>query len=81
MKIITRYVMPPIPSRYNDWVAYVDGQEEGPFGWGETEQEALRELEELLGDNDFGAEPSSNDGGVLLSSPPLRATLFQDNGR
>ncbi len=44
LKIITMHVYPPIPTRSNDWGAYYDGHEEGPQGWGATEQEAVRDL-------------------------------------
>lgn len=48
MKIITDFVYPPIPIRNFDWVAYRDGDEEGPQGHGATEAEAIAELMELL---------------------------------
>lgn len=42
-------VTPPIPIRRFDWHAFVDGSEDGDGvyklnGWGETKQEALRNL-------------------------------------
>jgi hypothetical protein len=43
-KIITHYVNPPIPIRSYDWIAYLDGDEEGLEGWGETEAEAVAGL-------------------------------------
>ena len=46
--IITRCIMPPIPLRSFDWVAFVDGQEDGPTGHGRSEAEALRDLCEQL---------------------------------
>ena len=47
--IVTDYVSPPIPSRNFDWVAYLDGrEEEGVYGYGQTEREAVNELLELL---------------------------------
>ena len=47
-KIITRNVYPPIPNRNFDWCAYHDGDEEnGRYGWGSTETEALADLEIL----------------------------------
>jgi hypothetical protein len=48
MKIKTECVCPPIPTRKFDWQAWVDGNEEGPNGWGETEQEAVDDLLEKL---------------------------------
>lgn len=49
--IVTDFVYPPIPSRNFDWVAYIDGQEEeGFYGYGETEREAVNELLEMLED-------------------------------
>ena len=45
MKIITQYIKPPIPIRIYDWVAYLDGNEEdGPYGYGKTECEAIEDL-------------------------------------
>lgn len=43
-KIITVHVYPPIPFRGADWCAYFDGDEEGPRGFGETEQQAINDL-------------------------------------
>jgi len=41
----TKHVFPPIPTRAMDWCAYLDGQEEsGPYGWGETEADAIADL-------------------------------------
>lgn len=42
--IVTSYVYPPIPVRDMDWMANVEGDEEGPTGRGETEVDALRDL-------------------------------------
>lgn len=43
--IITSHDMPPVPTRNMDWCAYLDGQEEdGPYGYGPTELEAIAEL-------------------------------------
>lgn len=52
MTIITQYVCPPVPTRAWDWMAYVEGDEEGngPTGRGPTEAEALRDLCEMLAD-------------------------------
>lgn len=41
----TTHVFPPIPTRAFDWCAWWDGEEEtGPFGTGETEIAAVRDL-------------------------------------
>jgi hypothetical protein len=49
MKIITAYVNPPIPTRSYDWVAYQNGtEEEGPFGYGATELDAIENLKSIL---------------------------------
>jgi len=49
MKIITAYVNPPIPTRSCDWIAYQDGTvEEGPYGYGFTELEAIEDLKSIL---------------------------------
>ena len=51
-KIITRFVYPPIPDRRYDWAAYYDGKEEdGPYGRGETEQQAIDDLLEQTEDD------------------------------
>lgn len=52
MNIKTEYVHPPIPIRCYDWRAYVDGHEEGPFGWGATKEEAIEELKAELADRE-----------------------------
>jgi hypothetical protein len=47
--IRTTYVHPPIPIRTADWCACVEGQEEnGPYGWGATEADAIADLKERL---------------------------------
>jgi len=44
-KIIVHYEHPPIPWRNFDWVAFRDGrEEEGNYGYGATEQEAIQDL-------------------------------------
>jgi len=49
VNIKTAFVYPPIPLRTHDWCAWVDGEEEdGFYGWGETEQEAIDNLWEHL---------------------------------
>lgn len=49
-KIVTSFVYPPIPLRSCDWCAYYDGQEEnGDYGWGETEDAAIADLEKNYG--------------------------------
>ncbi len=44
MKVIVSYYEPPIPIRNFDWLAYFDGREEGPCGYGKTKMEALDDL-------------------------------------
>jgi len=43
-KIVTSHEYPPIPIRSMDWLAYFDGNEEGPQGWGLTEDAAIADL-------------------------------------
>lgn len=44
-KIVTDFIHPSIPLRKFDWVAFRDGNDEdGPFGRGKTELEAIAEL-------------------------------------
>lgn len=46
-KVVTSYVWPPISRRDFDWCAYYDGEEErGNCGWGATEADAIKDLEE-----------------------------------
>ena len=47
-EIVTTFVYPPIPLRSFDWRATRD-EENGPCGWGETEQEAIDLLLEREG--------------------------------
>jgi hypothetical protein len=50
-RIVTTHVNPPIPIRTSDWCACVEGTEEdGPYGWGRTEEEAIADLQEKLDD-------------------------------
>lgn len=46
-RILTSHVRPPIPVRHFDWSAHYDGQEEGLYGWGRTEAEAIADLKAL----------------------------------
>lgn len=50
MNVKTERVDPPIPTTMFDWVAFIEGEEEGgmPTGHGPTEAEALRDLAERL---------------------------------
>ena len=43
-KIITSYWAKPIPTRAFDWSAHYDGFEDGPYGWADTEAEAIKDL-------------------------------------
>jgi hypothetical protein len=48
VKIITKHEYPPIPIRSFDWCAYHEGEEEqGWYGWGATEAEAISDLQRL----------------------------------
>lgn len=50
--IITSNVNPPIPIRTCDWMAHFEGDEEaGPRGFGETEQEAIKDLTDNFPDD------------------------------
>ena len=44
MKIIIDHLAPPIPVRSYDYVAYVEDEEDGNKGWGNTPANALLEL-------------------------------------
>jgi hypothetical protein len=46
-RILTSFIRPPIPIRGFDWVAWIDGEEEGHRGHGKTEKEAIEELQNL----------------------------------
>ena len=49
MQIVTKHIYPPIPLRSFDWCAYQEGTEEdGPYGYGATETEALENLNAIL---------------------------------
>lgn len=44
-KIKTVHCFPPIPVRKFDWCAFYDGlEEDGNYGWGETEVAAIEDL-------------------------------------
>ena len=47
-KIITNFIQPPIPVRYYDWQAYYadEGEEAGRYGYGATEEGAIKELKQ-----------------------------------
>ena len=52
-RIVTQYVYPPIPIRTHDWCACIEGHEEdGPYGWGATEAEAIADLRDKLEDGE-----------------------------
>jgi hypothetical protein len=49
MRIRTSYYAKPIPDRRHDWCAWDDDRDEnGPRGWGETEQQAIDNLIDLI---------------------------------
>jgi hypothetical protein len=43
--IKTSFIYPPIPFRGCDWCAWFDGEEENKCEYGETEAEAIKNLE------------------------------------
>ncbi len=50
-KIETRIINPPIPVRFFDWCAFEESYEPGrPIGHGATEQEAIDDLLEKVGE-------------------------------
>lgn len=52
-KVITHHEYPPIPSRNHDWCAYIDGEEEeGNYGWGRTEAQAVVDMAIKMADQD-----------------------------
>jgi hypothetical protein len=52
-RIETSHVYPPIPCRKFDWCAYPAGEEEdGSYGWGKTEADAIADLIEILQDDE-----------------------------
>jgi hypothetical protein len=65
-RVRTSYINPPIPIRCFDWVAWIDGEEEGHRGHGKTEQEAIDELSALLSQYDaeqyIGMDPMNYEG-------------------
>jgi hypothetical protein len=49
--IKTQKICPPIPVRSFDWIAWIDGlEEDGPYGAGETEEEAKTDLQSQIDD-------------------------------
>ena len=51
-KIVTSFVHPPIPHRGCDWQAHYDdeGEETGRYGWGATEEAAIKDLKQRYDD-------------------------------
>lgn len=48
LPVVTSYICPPIPTNRFDWCAYPEGcEEDGNYGWGATEQEAIENLMEM----------------------------------
>jgi hypothetical protein len=53
MRIVTNYWMKPIPLQQFDWSAVTDNYEPGePIGYGATEAEAIKDLQEQCDDNE-----------------------------
>lgn len=52
MKIVTEHTFPPIPVREFDYHAWIDGfEEDGMYGHGRTEREAIEDLIDGYGDH------------------------------
>lgn len=52
-QIKTECIAPPVPDRRFDWQAWEDGHEEqGLYGYGRTEQEAVADLMSKLAERD-----------------------------
>jgi hypothetical protein len=67
MKIVTEHIFPPIPLRTHDWMAYVEGDEEGLTGRGPTEAEALRDLASQQADLMGGEYPTDDQIDAILA--------------
>ena len=51
MKIKTEFIAPAVPGSMFDWTAWIDGEEEdGPSGYGVTEDAAIQDLRDQLDD-------------------------------
>lgn len=51
MKVITKFINPPVPFRCCDWSAVLSGYEPGDvMGFGETEQQAIDDLMKQIGE-------------------------------
>jgi hypothetical protein len=57
-KIVTSHNFPPIPTRCFDWSAHWESFEEGPYGYGATEAEAIADLTDNY-DDPTGASDAS----------------------
>ena len=47
-KIVTVFDHPPISDYQFDWVAWIDGKEDGHIGYGDTEADAVYDLVDLV---------------------------------
>ncbi len=54
-KVITQHVFPPVPDRSHDWMAYVDGEDDGFTGWGPNEADAIADLKSQI-EEDFSED-------------------------
>jgi len=62
-KIVTHAIFPPIPTTKYDWCAFYDGEEEdGGYGYGSTEAEAIADFIENWAQ--FHDERLSDEGSV-----------------
>lgn len=74
-KILTNFLYPPIPIRQFDWVAYMDGDEEGPTGSGATEEAAILDLEEMLGLCPHCKREEEDGMGCFVAGRPLEKDM------
>jgi hypothetical protein len=71
MKIVTSFIYPPIPIRRFDWMAHIDGDEEGPTGYGETEADALSDLALTLAEKSAEGVSAARNG-VMTDDTPIK---------
>ncbi len=51
--LVTQFIHPPIGTRYFDWCAYPEYDEESMYyGWGRTEVEAIEDWKDNFGEYD-----------------------------
>lgn len=68
LTVQTSNTFPPIPDRRFDWCAYFEGrEEEGPYGWGNTEAAALRDLFDNYPDDLISRLSQIQEAGLIAS--------------